>query len=149
MQKLEVLLSEYSESHQNSINKTIHKICVPPIEFSVLGMISCIPEFLGFNWIFLVIPLALAYYAQFRNWLVIIVSALMTFPYFIFKLLRYENELTVYITVFIVAWIGQFIGHYIEGKRPSFFKDVFFLLIGPLWVGESLLKKFNLSLVRK
>ena len=36
--------------------------------------------------------------------------------------------------VFVLAWIGQFIGHLIEGKRPSFFKDLQFLLIGPAWL---------------
>jgi uncharacterized membrane protein YGL010W len=40
----------------------------------------------------------------------------------------------VSIVVFVIAWIGQFIGHSIEGKRPSFFKDLQFLLIGPLWL---------------
>jgi uncharacterized membrane protein YGL010W len=38
------------------------------------------------------------------------------------------------LAIFVVAWIGQFIGHHIEGKRPSFFKDVQFLMIGPLWL---------------
>ena len=36
--------------------------------------------------------------------------------------------------VFIVAWIGQFIGHAIEGRKPSFFEDVKFLLVGPAWL---------------
>ena len=40
----------------------------------------------------------------------------------------------VWAIVFVVAWIGQFIGHKIEGKKPSFFKDLLFLLIGPLWL---------------
>jgi uncharacterized membrane protein YGL010W len=38
------------------------------------------------------------------------------------------------IAVFVVAWIGQFIGHKIEGKKPSFLEDLRFLLIGPLFV---------------
>jgi len=36
--------------------------------------------------------------------------------------------------VFVIAWILQFIGHAVEGKRPSFFTDVRFLLIGPAWL---------------
>jgi uncharacterized membrane protein YGL010W len=40
----------------------------------------------------------------------------------------------VCLALFVVAWIGQFIGHHYEGKRPSFFKDVQFLMIGPLWL---------------
>jgi uncharacterized membrane protein YGL010W len=41
---------------------------------------------------------------------------------------------SICVLAFVVAWIGQFIGHAIEGKRPSFFKDVQFLMIGPLWL---------------
>jgi uncharacterized membrane protein YGL010W len=40
----------------------------------------------------------------------------------------------VCVVLFVAAWIGQFIGHAVEGKRPSFFKDLQFLLIGPLWL---------------
>jgi len=51
--------------------------------------------------------------------------------------------LWIAIGVFVVAWIGQFIGHQIEGKKPSFFKDLQFLLIGPAWV---VFKFFGLKL---
>ena len=46
-----------------------------------------------------------------------------------------------YFGVFVVAWIGQFVGHKIEGKKPSFFEDLQFLLIGPAWVANSLSEK--------
>ncbi|MCG8325096.1 MAG: DUF962 domain-containing protein, partial [Thiotrichales bacterium] len=59
--------------------------------------------------------------------------------------LNVENLLFIYIGIFVLAWIGQFIGHHIEGKRPSFFKDIQFLLIGPLWLLSFIYKKFNLS----
>jgi uncharacterized membrane protein YGL010W len=45
-----------------------------------------------------------------------------------------SNVLLAAAAVFVVAWIGQFIGHAIEGKKPSFFEDVKFLLIGPAWL---------------
>jgi len=48
------------------------------------------------------------------------------------------------IAVFVVAWIGQFIGHKIEGKKPSFLDDLRFLLIGPLFVLGFLYRRFNL-----
>lgn len=35
--------------------------------------------------------------------------------------------------IFVVAWIGQFVGHHIEGKKPSFVEDLQFLAVGPLW----------------
>ncbi len=49
--------------------------------------------------------------------------------------------LYVSLAIFIIAWIGQFYGHKIEGKKPSFIKDLQFLLIGPAWVFEKLSKR--------
>ena len=51
----------------------------------------------------------------------------------------------VAVVVFVIAWAGQFIGHHIEGKRPSFFKDIQFLLIGPLWLLSFVYRKFNIT----
>ena len=48
------------------------------------------------------------------------------------------NLAIVSVVIFIVAWIGQFYGHKVEGKKPSFIKDLQFLLIGPLWVLKKL-----------
>jgi uncharacterized membrane protein YGL010W len=49
------------------------------------------------------------------------------------------------VTIFAVAWIGQFIGHAIEGKRPSFLEDLQFLLIGPLWLLAAAYRKIGVS----
>jgi uncharacterized membrane protein YGL010W len=49
------------------------------------------------------------------------------------------------ILIFAVAWIGQFIGHNIEGKKPSFLKDLQFLLIGPMWLLSFIYKKLNIA----
>ena len=60
---------------------------------------------------------------------------------------NFDNSelLIVYITVFIFAWIGQFIGHKIEGKKPSFFEDIQFLLIGPAWLLSFIYKKIGIK----
>ncbi len=49
------------------------------------------------------------------------------------------------VIVFVVAWIGQFYGHKVEGKKPSFFKDVQFLLIGPMWLMSFIYKKAGIK----
>ena len=49
------------------------------------------------------------------------------------------------LVVFIAAWIGQFIGHKIEGKKPSFLKDIVFLLIGPAWLLSKIYRKVGLK----
>jgi uncharacterized membrane protein YGL010W len=47
--------------------------------------------------------------------------------------------------VFVLAWIGQFIGHKIEGKKPSFFDDLRYLLIGPLFVLAVLYRRLRIA----
>ena len=44
----------------------------------------------------------------------------------------------------MLAWIGQFIGHKIEGEKPSFFEDLQFLLIGPAWLLGAIYQKLGI-----
>lgn len=153
--KIDQLLSEYGESHKNKVNKSIHWICIPLIFFSIFGLIRCIPTPAFFdqipylNWASIVLVLSLIYYLT------------LSFPLFLgflvwsgIVILGNEylyNEggatflLIFSIIVFVLAWIGQFIGHDIEGKKPSFLKDLQFLLIGPAWLMHFILKKLGLK----
>jgi len=38
------------------------------------------------------------------------------------------------LTMFVVGWILQFVGHAIEGNQPAFFRNPIYLLVGPLWL---------------
>jgi uncharacterized membrane protein YGL010W len=133
MRSLESYLTEYAESHQNSQNIKIHNICVPAIMWSLLAMTSTFQVGPGLSLGHALTFMALVYYAFFENMRVVLamtaVSVLMfaTFPWI--PQLRYVSG-----AVFIIAWIGQFYGHKVEGKKPSFAKDLLFLLIGPVWV---------------
>jgi len=129
MRTVDALLECYSESHRNATNKAIHWICVPMIVWSLLGILWSISKPAAL----LVVALAMVFYV----WLswplavgMIAVLALMLYP----LTLLGAHALSVSIAVFVAAWVGQFIGHSIEGKRPSFFEDVKFLLIGPAWL---------------
>jgi uncharacterized membrane protein YGL010W len=146
---LNALLLEYSESHQNPLNQKIHKICVPLIEWSVLGIIWSIPTpdfFRNITWVHIFVVFALLYYAHFKNLKVMLASLILMLPFWIYVSFHPPYILMTSLIVFILAWIGQFYGHKIEGKKPSFFRDIFFLLIGPLWVAEACLRKFGTSL---
>ncbi len=131
---LEQWLHEYAESHQNPRNILIHKFCVPLIFFSIIGMGSTfhIWRFSISEWIFL---LALPFYFQLGRkamWLYAIFFFVCMFV--VRFLMPWVPMFPVSLGIFVVAWIGQFIGHKLEGKSPSFLKDLQFLLIGPLWV---------------
>ena len=145
-------LDAYGESHQNLINKKIHWICVPLIMFSLIGLLWCIPMpgFLSFgghfNWAWVLAIIAFTFYGflnlkMFAGMFLII--GLMMFGNF--HMANLENHLWVSICIFVFSWVMQFVGHKIEGKKPSFFKDLQFLLIGPLWVFYPLYKKLGIQ----
>ncbi|MBT3742292.1 MAG: DUF962 domain-containing protein [Polaribacter sp.] len=144
---------EYALSHQNKTNQTIHYICVPLIFFSIIGLLMSIPNVILENILNLSNPLL-------ENWAVVIGLIIsifyirlgfwyameMLFVILVcivgnFWLSNQVNLLYTSIIIFVVAWIGQFYGHKIEGAKPSFLKDLEFLLIGPLWVIQKLGKK--------
>jgi uncharacterized membrane protein YGL010W len=136
-------LSEYGASHQNRTNKLLHWICVPPIVLAVMGLLWSEPVPGMFralspwlNWASLSAAAALLYYlalsARLAAGVLIAFGVLLVLTH---ALARLPWPLwATSLVIFIVAWIGQFIGHAIEGVRPSFFKDLQFLLIGPLWL---------------
>lgn len=135
--------NDYGESHQNPTNKIIHWICVPLILLTVLGMLWAAPvpaamaSVSGWlNWATIVMVLALIYYFVLSPSL----GAGMSIVLALFTYILYTLEaaglpiMAASVSVFVLAWIGQFIGHHIEGKKPSFFKDIQFLMIGPIWL---------------
>lgn len=136
------LFEEYGESHRNGTNVLIHWICVPAIFFSVIGLFACIPPdaipVLGrMPWAKLAILLASIYYATRSPGLAIgmVLWALACLVLVTVIVLRSPwPAWTVFTAVFVLAWVGQFIGHRIEGRKPSFLKDLLFLLIGPAWL---------------
>lgn len=138
MSQLESYLKKYSESHQNKTNILIHKVCVPLIMFSTLGLLKAMP--VPESWPMwldlstLAIALMLLFYASLRD-LNIFLSMLLfiTFQVSLLELLR-PRFFLLCLFIFIFSWIFQFLGHKIEGKKPSFFEDLQFLLIGPIWV---------------
>ncbi len=156
MRKIDQLLSEYGESHQNATNKAIHWICVPLIFFSVVGLIASIPS--GFlqsiigvnmwaNWATVVLILAIVYYFLLSVPLSIgmmLVAVLCIFLAHVITLLNVAPLWAVCLSIFVLAWIGQFYGHKIEGKKPSFLKDIQFLLIGPAWLLHFIYKRLRI-----
>lgn len=143
MMKLADYINEYSESHQNKTNILIHKICVPLIMFSLLGILKALPVPVSWplwlDWSLVFVVLALIYYSLFKNIRVIAAVLVMVIPMLLILEWLRPRFFLLSVGIFIVAWIGQFIGHKIEGKKPSFFKDLFFLLIGPVWTMHTLL----------
>lgn len=155
MRKIDLLFAEYAESHRNSTNKLIHWICVPLIFWTILGFISMIPsKAIGFRYIgeisyvsFIAIALVTIFYMR----LSVLISLIMFFVMILMESFAYGINIRfkgdswmVYLSVFIATWILQFVGHKIEGKKPSFLKDLQFLLVGPIWLLSFILKKLGI-----
>ena len=141
-------VSDYGVSHKNSTNKKIHWLCVPIIMFTLLGLLSMV-KFYSINLAYGLIAMALIFYIRLSITISIgmfIISAIQLGSiYYLEQILLFSNLLYIYIGVFIVAWIGQFIGHKIEGQKPSFFEDLQFLLIGPAWLLSFIYKKMGIK----
>jgi uncharacterized membrane protein YGL010W len=146
-------LGEYAVSHQNPTNKLLHWICVPAIVLAVMGFLVATPVPAAFaavspglNWATVVAGAAIVYYlvlsprlaagvALAFAGLLLLTQGLTRLPWPLWQ---------TSLAIFVLAWIGQFIGHLIEGRRPSFFKDLQFLLIGPLWLLAAAYRRLSL-----
>lgn len=156
MRKIDLLLAEYGESHRNSTNKLIHWICVPLIFWTILGFISYIPtpnmylKYYGFLSIASFVALALVTIFYFRlSWriAIIMVFIMLLMEHFVslINVTFGTRSWLFYLAIFVITWILQFVGHKIEGKKPSFLKDLQFLLIGPIWLLSFILKKLGIK----
>jgi uncharacterized membrane protein YGL010W len=136
MKTLKQWFVEYNESHQNPTNRIAHKICVPAIFFSIVGLLVRLPMNLGpVHLGELVILAALVWYFTlgFKPFAVMLGQILLCYV-LLYAVGQMPHATWILVGIFVLAWLGQFWGHKVEGKKPSFFKDLQFLLIGPLWV---------------
>lgn len=138
---IDSLLAQYSDSHRNPTNELIHFVCVPVIVFNLLGLLWAIHPIIALA----IAAAAMGYYYRlsppFAAGMLIMTILMLV----ILAIMPTFTVLPVSIALFIVAWIGQFIGHQIEGKKPSFLDDLRFLLIGPLFVLSFLYRRLRVA----
>ena len=137
--RVEQLISHYGESHQNPRNEVIHFIAIPLIILSLVGMLFALHPFLAYAFV----AVSMVYYARLSGvFLVSMVlwSALTVAIVFAMG----PRVLVISVVIFVSAWILQFIGHKIEGKKPSFFEDIQYLWVGPLFVLSKLFGKVGI-----
>jgi uncharacterized membrane protein YGL010W len=154
MSHLERLLGEYAADHQHPFNQLMHRVCVPAIVVSVFGLLWSVPVPAAVhgaspyvNWATVVLVAVLAWYLRLSARLgagMVLAGAAALLA--VAGLARLPGPLWVASGgLFVVAWIGQFIGHAVEGKRPSFLRDLRFLLVGPLWLLAGLYRRIGLD----
>lgn len=127
--RVDQLLTHYGLSHQNPVNERIHFVAIPLIMLSLLGLLHALHPVAAYGFV----AASLVYYARLSSVFFITMSLGSLLALSLIKLMG-GSVLTVSLAVFAGAWVLQFIGHKIEGKKPSFFEDLQYLWVGPLFV---------------
>lgn len=153
MRNVHEWLAEYGETHQHPVNKALHWVCVPLIVLAMLGFLWATPfpatalaPRAQLNWATVAILAGVVYYAFLSLPLALGLVPMLALAILALRWLdsRAMPLWQICLAVFIFAGIGQFIGHAIERRRPSFLKDLRYLLIGPLWLLSDLYRRLGL-----
>ena len=154
MKTINQWLAEYGESHQNPTNKTVHWVCVPLIVWSIIGLFHSIKlSFFSIGNIqgsvgIVVLILTFIYYFILSKPLSIGLFIFSATCIYICHLIEQSGIAPLWqfsVTIFVLAWIGQFWGHKVEGKKPSFLKDIQYLMIGPAWLMSFIYQRLGIS----
>ena len=136
---VDILLAHYGESHQNPRNELIHFFAIPLIILSLCGLLFALHPWLAYAFI----GASMVYYAR-LNW--VFFGIMCGFSALTIGALHAMGSrvMVLSIVIFVGAWIAQFIGHKIEGKKPSFFEDIQYLWVGPLFVLSKLMGRLGI-----
>ena len=138
--RIDELLNHYAQSHLHPTNEGIHFAAIPLIMLSLIGLMFCLHPLVAYGFILAsmiyYLRLSLPFAAAMTVWSAIMLAVVHAMG---------EQRLYICLAVFVGAWVMQFIGHKIEGKKPSFFEDVQYLWIGPLFVLQPLMRKFRIA----
>ena len=137
--RVDQLIAHYGESHQNPRNEVIHFIAIALIMLSLVGMLFALHPFVAYAFV----ATSMVYYARLSG--VFLVSMVLWSALTVAMVFAMgPRVLAISVAIFVGAWILQFIGHRIEGKKPSFFEDIQYLWVGPLFVLSKLFGKLGI-----
>lgn len=138
--RIDELLDHYAESHQHRMNERIHFVAIPLIMLSLIGLMFSLSPFLAYGFVIA----SMVYYLRLS---VPFTMAMVVWSVTMLGLVHAMGERRVSwcAAIFVGAWILQFVGHRMEGKKPSFFEDVQYLWVGPLFVLQPLMRKLHIA----
>ena len=136
--QLEYYLLSFGKFHTHPANIFLHHICIPLIGWSTLAFAHTWIIGAGLRFSYILALITILGYLKFKNIrLIAVIIGCLTTGFLTFKLVTSLRE--VALVVFLIAWFGQFSGHWIEGKKPAFQEELVFIFIGPVWVFKRLL----------
>lgn len=153
MRNVHEWFGSYSADHRNPTNRAIHWVCVPLILWCVVALLWLVPVPPSFGrpglWAATAMFLAYLFYMRLSRVIGFAMAAVFiacgVLCEILYRALGPSHLLWLAVAVFVLAWIGQFVGHLIEGRRPSFLTDLAYLLIGPAWLAGKLLRRFGVA----
>ena len=128
--RLDRLLAHYGESHRDPRNETIHFVAIPLIMLSLVGLIYSAHPVAAY----LFLAASMVYYVRLGSVAFLAAMALVSAAILGLVYAMGERVLPISVAIFVGAWIAQFVGHKMEGRKPSFFEDLQYLWVGPLFV---------------
>ncbi len=137
--RVEQLIAHYGESHQHPGNEVIHFIAIPLIMLSLVGMLFALHPFV----VYAFFAASMVYYARLS---MVFLAAMLVWSALTLGVVVAlgANVLPISVAIFVGAWMLQFIGHKMEGKKPSFFEDIQYLWVGPLFVLSKLFQRLGI-----
>jgi uncharacterized membrane protein YGL010W len=137
--KVDQLLAHYGESHRDPRNEVIHFVAIPLIMLSLVGLL-----FAAHPWAaYLFVAASMVYYARLSAVFLAAMAVLSAVALVLVHAMG-SAVLPISAAIFVGAWIAQFVGHKMEGKKPSFFEDLQYLWVGPLFVLGKLFGKLGI-----
>jgi uncharacterized membrane protein YGL010W len=137
--RVDQLLAHYGQSHRHPTNELIHFVAIPLIVLSLIGLMFSLHPWIAYAFV----AASMVYYARLSLVFFISMLALSALMLALVHAMG-EQVFTVCLTIFVVAWVFQFIGHKLEGKKPSFLEDIQYLWVGPLFVLSKLFEKIGI-----
>ncbi|WP_332777403.1 Mpo1 family 2-hydroxy fatty acid dioxygenase [Polaromonas sp.] len=137
--RVDQLLAHYGESHQHPTNELIHFMAIPLIMLSLVGMLFALHPYVAYAFV----AASMVYYARLS---LVFLLTMMLGSVLVLALVHAMGAMVLKLSVviFVGAWIMQFVGHKLEGKKPSFFEDLQYLWVGPLFVLSKLFIKLGI-----
>jgi len=138
--RVDQLLAHYGESHRNPRNSAIHCVAIPLIMASIVGLMYALHPWVAYAFLLS----SMVYYVRLGSPVFIASMAVISILAVGIVQSLGSYVLPVSVAVFVLAWIAQFVGHRLEGKKPSFFEDLQYLWVGPLFVLAKLYSKLGI-----
>lgn len=134
MRDIATYFADYAAYHRTRGNKLFHRIGIPLIVLSGLGMLARVGAPVGglrIDASMLLIAVSMVVYLALEWRLALLMLAVSIAFYFAGAAL----PMWVNVALFVLGWIFQFIGHSVyEHRQPAFLKNGLHLLVGPLWI---------------